>query len=609
MPVEYLKDGDIKFVGLNSRDNPSALPAGHLSQSQNFRLDRGVATVRKGLQRKTIGALIGSIVKNKAFVSSTGGVTRVTSLLHGMVLGETVAVTASNIHYSGTFVITAVSTDWFEYTVSPATTPASGTLDYTKKMIYGCASMQTSTGQEVMILVVNNGLYTYNPQTELLSSKVNFPSGETIVTTEGCSVVQGTDKVFISRGFSKRPLVWDMNVTVIAMPAAGVGHEFPSCKSILYYANRFIVTGKYHAETNVLRNNDTISVSNFLDYEHFNALDAFTVNNGSNDSIVGVCPWTLNEFLVFMRNSIFYINVGLGRYASGDALATDTFTKTLVNDLGCSAERTAVQANGGVVFLSDNGVYFLQPQSVGANDAVRLLTIADPLSAPIDDVIKRINRNYSSRAVATYWNNRYYLAVPLDDSSDNNAVLVYNFILSSWESVDVYPTGFDVANFLIAKKDNQRRLYAIDSEQGVFLMEELDHDEYGNSVGLPLLPFYLPDTLLPLAFQSHDIIASMTTRMYNFNGIGEKRFSTAEVEVVSDAGSQVQTSAIIDNPDAISVIDTYGFPAQEDSTRRNPIRRLGSGIQLFFQSINLRPSVRSAYVYAVQKLKNNQSRK
>ena len=54
MPLNdsYLRDGDVAFVGLNSRDNPAYLPQGYVSYSQNFRLDRGVATVRKGLQRK-----------------------------------------------------------------------------------------------------------------------------------------------------------------------------------------------------------------------------------------------------------------------------------------------------------------------------------------------------------------------------------------------------------------------------------------------------------------------------------------------------------------------------------------------------------------------------
>lgn len=536
MANEYQRDGDLGFIGLNSRDNPSVLPAGYVTQSQNFRLDRGVAIIRKGLQRKTSINLIGQTV-------------------------------------------------------------------------YGSGAYIDSNGQEIFVIIVTNGLYSYNPQTETLSTKINFPIGETITTEIGCEVVQAVDKVFITRGFSKRPLVWDIANSIIALPSIGTGVDFPNCSGLLYYANRLIAIGKHHLESNTARNRDTVSVSNYLDYEHWDALDSFSFNEGGNDEVVSVSPWTLNEFLILMRNSIFYVNIGLGRYAESDPLGNTSFIKTLVTDIGCSAKRSVIQANGGVLFLSDNGVYFLQPQAVGSNESVRLLTVADPLSSPIDDVIQRINKQYVHRAVATYWNNRYYLAVPLDNSQDNNAILVYNFILKAWESVDRYPNGFDVFSFLVCKKDNQRRLYAIDGDQGFFLMEQLDWDEYGQSTGTPILPFFLPTTLNTTAFTPNNIIGILKTRRYTFNSIGDKRFSTSEIEMVSDAGSQIKTTAEVYNPDVVTVIDKFGFPLTEDSTRRVPIRKIGSGIQLKFETENLRPSIRSAYIYAVNQLKTNQSKK
>jgi len=536
MPIEYQKDGDIAFLGLNSRDNASALPAGMVSKSQNFRLDRGVATVRKGMQRKTLGALIG-------------------------------------------------------------------------KVLYGVGTYITTGGQEVIICVTTDGLYTYNPETEILSSKISFPAGETITTQDGCDVVTALDKVFITRGFSKRPLMWDLNVTIIALPnSPTLGHEFINSSGLLYYANRLISLGKHHAETNTLRNYDTISVSNYLDYEKWDAVDAFTINNGTNDQIVGVSPWTLNEFLVFMRNSIFYIGVGSNRYSTGDGLATDSYVRTLATDIGCSARKSVVQAGGGVFFLSDNGVYFLQPQPASA-ESMKLLTMADPISAPVDDVIQRINRTYAYRATATYWNNRYYLAVPIDGSVDNNVILVYNFILKQWESVDTYPAGFDIFDFVVAKKGNQRRMYGVDTDQGVFLMEELDWDEYGASTGNALIPFYLPLTLpLTPTFVHNPILGILKTRKYSFQTITEKRYSTVETEIVCDAGSQIKTVAESYNPDTLTDIDSFGSEFTEDSARRVPIRKAGTSIQFEYQTLNLRPSIRSVNIFASIKKKKNTSK-
>ena len=48
-----LRDGDAGFIGFASRLNPITLPAGVLQASENMRLDRGVATTRKG-DRKSV---------------------------------------------------------------------------------------------------------------------------------------------------------------------------------------------------------------------------------------------------------------------------------------------------------------------------------------------------------------------------------------------------------------------------------------------------------------------------------------------------------------------------------------------------------------------------
>lgn len=538
----YLRDGDKGFIGLNSRDNPSSLQEGYVSESINYRLDRGVATPRRGLQRKTKTAMVG--------------------------------------------------------------------LD-----IYGTCTYIDTTGQEIIVMVTTDKLWYYNPQTEILSLPVNFPAGQTITTSDGCEVIQAIDKVFITRGFSKRPLVWDMGVNITVLPnSPTVGHEFPNCSGLLYYGNRLIAQGKYHSEPNTLRNRDTVCVSNYLDHEHWDILDAFTFNNGGNDEIISIAPWTLNEFTVFMRHSIFYVNTGVGRYVTGDALSTDCFIKTLVTDVGCMAKRSVVQANGGVIFLSDNGVYAMNPTQVGSNESMRLLTNAQPISAPINDVISRINRTYAYRSVAVYWDNRYYLAVPLDSSATNNAVLIYNFILNAWESVDTYPAGIDVFNFVIAKKDNIRRLFIIDSNEGVFLTEELDYDEYGNQIGKPKCD----DTTFKLdsegarlestAFSPVTIDSSLKTRRYTFGSYSDKRFSSSEIDFDFQIGSEIATYVDVSNEDSYAQIDNYTSSYNNDETRRTPIRKFGTGLRFQFIG-NFRPFIRSVYAYASQKSKNLISKK
>ena len=534
---EYAVDGDEGFIGLNSRDNPVNLGKNFVSKSQNIRMDRGVATVRKGTERLTTGALVGQAV-------------------------------------------------------------------------YGSCSYTTAAGVELIILVVSNGLFTFTPDTDTLSAKVNFPAGQTISAADEIELYQATGigYVYILRGFSKSVLRWD-GASTIAVPGVGVHHNYPNSRHAIYYGNRHIVQ----------TDRNTISVSHYLQDDFWSALDVFTINDGSSDTLVAVTPWTLNEFVIFMRNSIFYAAAGVGANASGDATTeADSYIKSLASDIGCIAKGSIVQAGGGILFLSDNGVYMLNPAGAGNGssntpEGMRLLTIAEPLSATISDVIARINFAAVGKAVSAYWENRYYLAVPLDGSTVNNTVLVYNFLNKAWESVDTYNAAQDIEKFVVAKRGNRRRLFMVDQNEGIFLLEELEYDEFnassGGVLGTPVLPFYIPATLTGLTFPPITIAGELITRAYNFQTSREKRFSSISVDASFSAGANLQTTFITVNPDFNTVINSYGSAADEDATLRLPVRKSGYYSQVKFNSLNLRPSVRSVTVEAIVPGHMTQTRK
>lgn len=83
------------------------------------------------------------------------------------------------------------------------------------------------------------------------------------------------------------------------------------------------------------------------------------------------------------------------------------------------------------MFLSDNGVYaldFIDLYNLRGQDV--------PLSESIQETIDTINQDYAHNAVSVYFDNRYYLAVPVNGSTTNNRLIIYNFINKQWESVD-----------------------------------------------------------------------------------------------------------------------------------------------------------------------------
>ena len=84
-------------------------------------------------------------------------------------------------------------------------------------------------------------------------------------------------------------------------------------------------------------------------------------------------------------------------------------TKLLTNEVGCVARQSISQVGNQVIFLSDNGVYSTQ-----FFDEYNLRGTETPLSEPINETVKRINKAYWQNSVAVYFDNRYFLAVPLD---------------------------------------------------------------------------------------------------------------------------------------------------------------------------------------------------
>jgi hypothetical protein len=240
--------------------------------------------------------------------------------------------------------------------------------------------------------------------------------------------------------------------------------------------------------------------------------------------------------------------------------------------------------------------------------------IGQPLSSPVDDIIQRINRTYVSKAVGKYFNNRYYLAIPIDGATDNNVVIIYNFLNKQWESIDTFNTNMDVAFMMTAVYGGRNRLFVVDRQQGLFLTEQLtDGDHYDNSTTnntLPEeLPFILYDPLDDNAFTRYPIDSKIITRSYNFGFSEDKRYSQVEIDLKADASSQIETKALMVNPDSETILDTFGSASASNSTRDLPIRKVGSSCLFQIKTYSNQSSVRSLFVTAIRTGNNIRSTK
>jgi hypothetical protein len=334
---------------------------------------------------------------------------------------------------------------------------------------------------------------------------------------------------------------------------------------------------------------DEIIASDVLDGNTYDALqNQFRITAGISDHVEGLHPFAEDNLLVFNRNSIHLISGVSGELR-------DTEVRLVTDEIGCVARQTIIQVGNEVLFLSDNGLYAAQ-----FGDLYNLRGAGVPLSESVKATLDRLNRSYAYKALAKYYNNRYYLAFPIDNSTVNNAILIYNFLNKGWESLDTNQSGWDIQNLLVASSEvtgsGFGRIYAISSNGSIHILDEREdaYDYISVSAGV--------------AAASYAIESSVTTRQYNFGMISRKTFSDFELQVESSdtESSNGNIGVIVENYDHEETLTTVrdllggsNLDVSEDASLRGRIgNKRGYGIQVVFTPTNGRPILRTTSVTA-----------
>jgi len=338
-----------------------------------------------------------------------------------------------------------------------------------------------------------------------------------------------------------------------------------------------------YTDRNIL---DEIVASDILDSDTFDKIQSqYRISAGTADSLVGVEPFAEDNLLVFMRHSIHLI-----KGISGSLL--DTSVNLITKEVGCVARKSIVQIGNQVLFLSDNGVY-----AAAFGDLYNLRGAGVPLSEPINPLIGRINRNYAQNAVAAYYNNRYYLAVPLDSSTVNNAILIYNFLNQGWESIDTTgQNAWEISQLLVGDTGGLSKLYVVGSLGSIHIIDgrEDNNDNLTLYAGIGAV--------------SYPISSYATTRQYTMGTLDRKKFSSYEIHVESSSSqsSNASISVETENLDSTenlttiySLLNNANLDVAEDASLRGRIgNKRGYGAQLTFTPTSGRPKLRAATLNA-----------
>lgn len=274
---------------------------------------------------------------------------------------------------------------------------------------------------------------------------------------------------------------------------------------------------------------DEIIASDILDSNTYDRiLNQFRISGGSADYTIAMHGFFDDTMVVLNRNSIHAVVGTQGSLA-------DTVVKELTNEVGCLARKTVVVQANNMLFLSDNGVYAL----TFLND-YNLRGTEEPLSKNIQPYIDRINKDLAGAATAIYFDNRYYIAVPLDsspnagDATGNNSVLVFNFLNKAWESLDTYgDSGFLITDFVTASAGIRNDLYAVSATGGIHKMESTDSgiDTISSEFGTSYV-------------RSEPINAKLTTRGYDLQTQERKRFTDYQIQMQSFPGGSESSYSI-----------------------------------------------------------------
>ena len=305
----------------------------------------------------------------------------------------------------------------------------------------------------------------------------------------------------------------------------GIGFvHMPAPPFGVYHGGRLVVPYEYTVESapetySDRKTKDEIIFSNGLDINTYDDVpNTKQLTAGTADFIVGLHSFSDDQLLIFNRNSIHTI--------TSTIKISEAVTSLVTGEIGCVAKDSIVQVGGNLFFLSDSGIY-----GASFQDLYNLRGNEVPLSEAIDKTIRLINRDFWHNSSAVYFDNKYYIAVPLDSinsegarvrATKNNAILIYNFINKQWESIDSV-TSFDYEKLIIAGEGEKRGVYCVNSFGGVHLLESRNDGTDRISV----------DPSASNLVTTQPIESSLTTRDFTIGTTDRKKWNTFEMQVQS----------------------------------------------------------------------------
>lgn len=247
------------------------------------------------------------------------------------------------------------------------------------------------------------------------------------------------------RGLSSTYLTvagWDATTTSLAtnLFVVDLNREWSQSASVAFHVAAWWQSRIWGAGNVYSQFDDTLWWSELLDGLSYCAINTMNIEPGRGGGrITGLVPVRADSpnLVIFKPRLIALLTAYWGSSSSlipsaADALDTVKSSVTVITDrYGCVAANSIQSVEGAeagdYIFLAHDGFRTLKR---AADDSLAGATL--PVSTRVQDWIGRINFSAAQKIVSDVWDLKYWCALPLDGSTENNAIIMYDLVQGGW---------------------------------------------------------------------------------------------------------------------------------------------------------------------------------
>lgn len=267
--------------------------------------------------------------------------------------------------------------------------------------------------------------------------------------------------------------------------------------------------------------NDATNVPGATVFTGDNTAQAIDINKNDGQRVTGL-GFFQDVLIVFKENSIYQLY-----FNSSGAFVVERISSSY----GAVCHGAIASVENDCYFLTDKGIYVLgnEPNYYAA---IR----TNELSSRVKTLLQRINPAYWERCKAYYYDDRYFLTVPLDAATTCNAVVVYDRRFYAW----AYWTNINAESFLAFKdRDGDGKTHFYFTEYGATNMAEFTPNVY-NDKGQPITA-----TFVTRAFEGKEV--DRTKYWYVIRPIFRQTTGAVQISFINEYGSIGKPASVAPN--------------------------------------------------------------